>query len=168
MEIANVHQTVGKLFYKGSDFWIGIIHHEVRWCLAGFHPFIMASASFIEAWSSDWHMNSATTLYPTLVCTRTKESGIAYLVILYVASIRTSSPVAYLWNIRFCHGSWWSHRNTTRLKSPRQDHPNQLLLYGVVQVNQLWLCDVLPLPLPTWLHPSLYLSNSQTLRESWE
>ena len=37
---------------------------------------------------------------------------------------------------------------------------------GVVQVNQLWLCNVLPLPLSSCFHPSLYLSNSQTLRES--
>ena len=85
-------QNFWGIFLEGSDFCIGIIHHEV----------IMASASLIEAWSSDWHMNSVTTLYPTLVCTQRKKNWNCF-VVLYVTSIRASS-LPYLSSICCCHG----------------------------------------------------------------
>ena len=69
-----------------------------------FHVCKSSRASSMLPESSIWHKNFAATVYPVLPCTHTKNTGIAYLVVLYVASMRTNSS-QYRSKIFPCHSS---------------------------------------------------------------
>ena len=103
MEIKNVHQTFGELLFEGSDFCIGIIHHEVRriprWVPSLDYGKCFTYRGLIFGLAHEFSHNliSHVSMYTN------KKSGIAYLVVLYVASIRASS-LPYLSSIRCCHG----------------------------------------------------------------
>ena len=99
MEITNVHKTFGILFFESSDFCTGIIHHEVRriprWVPSLDYGKCFTYRGLIFGLAHEFSHN----LISHVGVYINEKSGIAYLVVLYVASIRASS-LPYLSNIR--------------------------------------------------------------------
>ena len=91
MEIADVNFSLWELVFNGIYFPCAEVNHEEEWIPALVPLLDDLKASAIDAASSSLHINSATTLYPTLVCTHRKNRGRVHFVVLYVASSRTNS-----------------------------------------------------------------------------